>query len=207
MIKNLIDIQAELRAPKNSYNSFGRYSYRSAEDILTAVKPLLKKYGAQLTLSDEVVSVGDRVYIKAVATLTDPDGNTQTTTAYAREAVTKKGMDESQVTGTASSYARKYALNGLFLIDDAKDADTDAYHEETHQNDPKPQITAENKEAYVRSGAEKITAKEVEELIAACTQKGPDWLEKALKACRVKKVTSISQTQYRALMAQLQQSA
>lgn len=202
MIKNLIDIQNELKAPKSSYNDFGKYAYRSAEDILTAVKPLLKKYGAQLTLSDEIVSIGDRVYIKAVATLTDADGNTQTTTAYAREAATKKGMDESQITGTASSYARKYCLNGLFLIDDTKDADTNAYHEQTHQSE-QPQITVENKAEYVKQGSEKITADEVEKLTAACAQKGEGWLEKAMKACRVKKITSISRTQYRALMAQL----
>lgn len=117
----LQEIQSQLKAPKNQYNSFGKYKYRSQEDILEAVKPLLGD--STLTLSDEMVMLGDRFYIKAIATFKD-DKDEVVVTAYAREAETKKGMDESQITGTASSYARKYALNGLFLIDDNKDADT-----------------------------------------------------------------------------------
>lgn len=116
MVKGLIEIQNELRAPKSQYNSFGKYHYRNAEDILQAVKPLLLKYGCQLTISDDLQTAGDRVYIKAIARITDPDGHEETVMGYAREASTKKGMDESQITGTASSYARKYALNGLFLM-------------------------------------------------------------------------------------------
>lgn len=131
MVKTLINIQCELKAPKSNYNSFGKYNYRSAEDILTAVKPLLQKYGCKMTLSDEVVAVGDRYYIKATVKLTDETGETETVTALAREDEVKKGMDGSQITGTASSYARKYALNGLFLIDDTKDADTDEYVKQT----------------------------------------------------------------------------
>jgi len=119
----LLKIQQSLKAPKLQYNSFAKYNYRSQEDILEAVKPLLKKEGT-LTLSDEVVQVGNFNYIKATATLTDSEGNIYTTSAFAREEETKKGMDSSQMTGTASSYARKYALNGLFAIDDNKDADT-----------------------------------------------------------------------------------
>jgi hypothetical protein len=122
----LIAIQAELRAPKNQYNHFGKYSYRSCEDILEAVKPLLKKHGCKLTISDSVECIGNRVYVCAIATFWEPaadDGKTTTVRAYAREPEAKKGMDESQITGAASSYARKYALNGLFLIDDSKDAD------------------------------------------------------------------------------------
>ncbi len=122
-------IQSELKAPKGQYNSFGKYKYRSCEDILEAVKPLLAKNDATLTLSDELVMVGTRYYIKATATLSAAD-STVSTTAYAREDETKKGMDGSQVTGTASSYARKYALNGLFCIDDTKDNDTDEAHNE-----------------------------------------------------------------------------
>lgn len=119
-------IQQELKAPKGQYNNFGKYAYRSAEDILEAVKPLLAKYGALLTISDEITEVGGRIYVKAVCTISD--GTTElAVTAYAREPESKKGMDDSQITGTASSYARKYALNGLFLIDDTKDADTDEY--------------------------------------------------------------------------------
>jgi hypothetical protein len=120
----LSKIQSELVAPKDLYNKFGNYYYRSAESILEAVKPLLVKNNAQLTVSDEVVIVGDRVYVKATATLTDGK-ETVSVTAYAREPSEKKGMDSSQITGATSSYARKYALNGLFLIDDSKDADTE----------------------------------------------------------------------------------
>lgn len=125
----LTEIQNELKVPKKRTNSFGGYKYRNAEDILEAVKPLLKKYGLELTISDSIEAVGARVYVKATAKLHGEDYDV-TATAYAREAENKKGMDESQVTGTASSYARKYALNGLFLIDDTKDADTDEYNEE-----------------------------------------------------------------------------
>lgn len=125
-MSKLTDIQRELKAPKSNYNSFGKYNYRSCEDILEAVKPLLEKHEATLFISDEMVEVGGRIYVKATATFQDGLTKTQVT-AYAREAESKKGMDESQVTGTASSYARKYALNGLFLIDDTKDADTDEY--------------------------------------------------------------------------------
>lgn len=130
-MKNLIKIQCELKAPKNNYNSFGKYNYRSAEDILTAVKPLLEKYGCTMTIADEVVCIGERYYIKATVRLTDADGETEAVTALAREDEVKKGMDGSQITGTASSYARKYALNGMFLIDDTKDADTDEYVAQT----------------------------------------------------------------------------
>lgn len=128
MSDKLLIIQTELKAPKNQRNNFGGYNYRSAEDILEAVKPLLKENNCQLTLSDEIVAVGDRIYVKAIATFTDGT-NEITATAFAREAETKKGMDESQITGTASSYARKYCLNGLLLIDDTKDADTNEYQQ------------------------------------------------------------------------------
>lgn len=114
-------IQQELNVPKNQYNDFGKYNYRSAEDILEAVKPLLGE--GVLILSDEVVNIGEYNYVKATATLKDGK-DTVVVSAYAREATSKKGMDDSQMTGTASSYARKYALNGLFAIDDVKDADT-----------------------------------------------------------------------------------
>lgn len=118
----LVKIQSELKAPKSNRNSFGNYNYRSCEDILEAVKPLLKEQGLALTLSDEVVNIGTHNYIKATALLKDSTGEIWVD-AYAREAETKKGMDDAQITGAASSYARKYALNGLFAIDDTKDAD------------------------------------------------------------------------------------
>lgn len=125
--ERLIHIQGELKAPKSQENKFGGYKYRSCEDILEAVKPLLEKEKVTLTISDDIVEVGGRVYVKATATLSDGE-ETISTSAFAREAETKKGMDDSQITGSASSYARKYALNGLFAIDDTKDADATNTH-------------------------------------------------------------------------------
>ena len=121
----LFTIQQELKAPKGQYNSFGKYKYRSCEAILEALKPLLGKTKSTLNLSDEIVAVGNRIYVKATATLIDEGGKTYTATAFAREDETKKGMDSAQITGSASSYARKYALNGLFSIDDTTDSDTE----------------------------------------------------------------------------------
>lgn len=129
--ETLSHIQVELKAPKNLYNSFGKYKYRNAESILEAAKPLCAKHGCTLTVSDEVILIGNRYYIKATATVQDKDGNAASATALAREDETKKGMDGAQITGTASSYARKYALNGLFCIDDTKDPDSDEYHNQT----------------------------------------------------------------------------
>jgi hypothetical protein len=124
--EKLVAIQSDIKAPKDKENKFGGFRYRSCEGILEAAKPLLAREGLVLSISDEIVEVTGRVYVKATATITDGT-NSQKVTAYAREADTKKGMDPSQVTGASSSYARKYALNGLFCIDDAKDADTDEY--------------------------------------------------------------------------------
>lgn len=127
ILEKLSNIQAELKAPKSQYNEFGKYNYRNCEDILEAVKPICKKYGTVLYLTDQVVNIGERYYIEAKAILNDIDNEGETcliVTAYAREEESKKGMDGSQVTGASSSYARKYALNGLFNIDDTKDSDT-----------------------------------------------------------------------------------
>lgn len=124
IIEKLSAIQTALKAPKNQKNAFGGYNYRSCEDILEALKPLLKTHECALTVSDEIVLVGTRFYIKATATLHHKE-ETLSNTAFAREEETKKGMDGSQITGAASSYARKYALNGLFCIDDTKDADAE----------------------------------------------------------------------------------
>ena len=136
--EKLAAVQRELKAPKGQFNNFGKYKYRSCEDILEALKPVLGKHGCAVTLSDEVVQVGERFYIRATASIMDCEsGERVFNTAFAREDADKKGMDGSQITGTASSYARKYALNGLFLIDDTKDADTDAYHEQTSGEKPK----------------------------------------------------------------------
>ena len=122
-MKELQIIQAKLKAPKGQYNAFGKYKYRSCEDIVEAVKPLLNENKCILTMSDELVLIGDRYYIKATATLTNSEWATVTTTGYAREEESKKWMDWSQVTWASSSYARKYALNGLFAIDDWVDSD------------------------------------------------------------------------------------
>lgn len=122
-IEKIVAIQSELKAPKGQYNSFGKYNYRSCEDILEGVKPLLAKHGLVLTIQDSIDLIGDRFYVKATVTITDGKDEISTS-AYARESLDKKGMDASQVTGATSSYARKYALNGLLAIDDTKDADT-----------------------------------------------------------------------------------
>ena len=124
-MKALAKIQKKLKAPKNQRNNFGNYNYRSCEDILEAVKPYLDgKDEISLIVNDEIVLIGDRYYVKATAVLSDKDGNTASSSAFAREPKDKKGMDDAQITGATSSYARKYALNGLFAIDDSKDADT-----------------------------------------------------------------------------------
>lgn len=123
LTKKLATIQARLKAPKNQYNSYGKYKYRSCEDILEALKPLANEQGCTITIEDSPIMVGEWHYIQATATLSD-GYNSKSVKAYARESETKSGMDSSQITGTASSYARKYALNGLFAIDDTKDADT-----------------------------------------------------------------------------------
>lgn len=123
-MKELIAIQSELHAPKGQYNKFGGFSYRSCEDILEALKPLLAKYKCYVVIRDELAHIGGRFYVNAIASIVNEEGKSVSTTAFAREADQKKGMDEAQITGSSSSYARKYALNGLFLIDDVKDADT-----------------------------------------------------------------------------------
>lgn len=134
-MKELIAIQSELKAPKSQFNKFGGYKYRKAEDILEAVKPLLNKQKCTLTITDDIVMVGNRIYVKATATIKNEKGECETTTGWAREEETKKGMDGSQITGASSSYARKYALNGLFAIDDNADFDTtnDGQHQEAQQ--------------------------------------------------------------------------
>ena len=137
LTEQLCEVQGALKAPKGQYNSFGKYKYRSCEDILEAVKPLNAKHGVVLTVGDEVVEISNRFYVKATATFVDIEsGEKIINTALAREDDAKKGMDGSQITGTASSYARKYCLNGLFCIDDTKDADTDEYRA---QQERKPQ--------------------------------------------------------------------
>ena len=154
--QKLQEIQTELKAPKNQRNNFGGYNYRSCEDILEALKPLLEKTKTALIITDEPILVGDRFYIKATATLKDCESETELkATAYAREPLSKKGADEAQVTGGSSSYARKYCLNGLFCIDDTKDAD----YTNTHGKEP--------------SGA-KITEAQKSEILAKVEQTDTD---------------------------------
>ena len=144
-MKELITIQSELKAPKSQFNKFGGYKYRKAEDILEAVKPLLNKQKCTLTITDDLVMVGNRIYVKATATIKNEKGDCETTTGWAREEESKKGMDGSQITGASSSYARKYALNGLFAIDDNADSDTtnDGQHQEAQQQTQTQQPTAQ----------------------------------------------------------------
>ena len=172
----LMAVQAELKAPKNQHNSFGKYDYRSAEDIIEAVKPLLKENGLFLNMSDDIVLIGDRYYVKATVKVVDVvTGESVQTSALAREAAQKKGMDESQVTGTASSYARKYALNGLFAIDDNRDADTDEYAAQTRQNGAgaRPQRNAGNyKGAPQSGGSDEIRRKALHGLSEAMKKAG-----------------------------------
>jgi hypothetical protein len=159
--EKLNKIQTELKAPKGQYNSFGKYKYRSCEDILEAIKPFLTETKTVLTINDEIVFIGNRFYVKATAVLTDCENENSFihNTAFAREDDSKKGMDGSQITGASSSYARKYALNGLFAIDDTKDADTD--------ENAKQQGKTEQKQE-----PERITKEDVQLMRNLCEQKG-----------------------------------
>lgn len=177
--KKILKVQSELKSPKNQFNNFGKYKYRSCEDILEAVKPLLKDEGLIQTISDDIINVGDRYYIKATVTVSNGE-EAINVSAFAREPENKKGMDESQITGTASSYARKYALNGMWLIDDTKDADTDSYTKRT--NKPKLSPESDNWNGAVDSLASgKVTIEKIKKhyevtdenrLIAESMQKG-----------------------------------
>lgn len=155
-------VQRELKAPKGQRNSYGGYNYRSCEDILEAVKPLTTKFGLILVISDEIEQVGERYYIKATATLSDSTGSYVSNTAYAREELTRKGMDASQITGAASSYARKYALNGLFAIDDTKDADATNKGQDEPKQPKEPTKTQATKQLQAAK-----TVEELKELFAA----------------------------------------
>jgi hypothetical protein len=142
-MKELVAIQSELKAPKNQVNKFGGYNYRSAEDILEAAKKVLSKYDCFLVVTDDIVMIGERVYVKATATIINSEGVSVSTSAFAREEENKKGMDAAQVTGSASSYARKYALNGLFCIDDTKDPDaTNTHGKEEAKQQPEAKHSA-----------------------------------------------------------------
>lgn len=163
VLQKLSAVQLTLHAPKNQYNSFGKYSYRSCEDILEALKEPLRANDASVIIADTIEIVGDRVYVKATAAIYDNESGEQiSTTAFAREDETKKGMDGAQITGAASSYARKYALNGLFLIDDNKDADT----RPPESNEPKPLVCADCGKPITgiqTQSGQKMTAQEIAE--------------------------------------------
>ncbi len=183
------EVQTQIKAPKSLYNSFGKYKYRNAEGILEAVKPYLSEYNLCLTLSDEIVQVGERYYVKATATIYDGMSSvSMSVSAYAREAVAKKGMDDSQITGTASSYARKYALNGLFLLDDTKDADTD-----------ENRIERENRQAEKKT----ISKTEAKALYAMIQNRGID-VNDFISEKNIQKLSDLSPEEYATTVRELE---
>ena len=191
--EKLLSIQSELKSPKSQYNSFGKYSYRSCEDILESLKPLLVKYKSVVYISDSLEHIGERFYVKATVTFVDcekPETTPITVTAYAREEESKKGADGSQVTGASSSYARKYALNGLFDIDDTKDSDT--------TNDGKGQ--AQKPPAQQQPAQQTAAVNYRNEFIKLCKEKGYDPIQCAAQY-RITKQTT--QEQYKAVCEML----
>jgi erf family protein len=188
MLEVLNKIQCELKAPKTQMNKFGGYAYRSCEDILESVKPLLQKYEVALMLSDEIVQIGARIYVKATAALKGKDGEVSAS-AYAREPENKKGSDESQITGAASSYARKYALNGLFAIDDAKDADATNDHGASAANNKRGEYPAP------------MSEEQVADLLQLCEASGTD----PQKVAEAYKTSDIAFVPFEKVRAQLLQ--
>lgn len=166
--EKLLDIQQKLNAPKSQRNNFGNYNYRSCEDILEAVKPLLKENKCILKISDEIVQLGNRYYIKATATIKDTEtGESECTYSLAREEETKKGMDGSQITGASSSYARKYALNGLFCIDDNKDSDSTNTHGKDNKKGSTSLTDAQVKRLYALASKAGYDNKKIVEMVKA----------------------------------------
>ena len=194
LTENLLSVQKELKAPKGQYNSFSKFKYRSAEDVLESVKPINVKHGLLLTLSDEPVLIGDWHYIKATAAITNGE-DVHTVAAYARESQVKKGMDDSQITGTASSYARKYALNGLYLIDDTKDADTDEYGSLSSGKE-KPEQPKQDEISQEQVGNIKVKAME----FAKARNQEVDAVYKVLE---ISDITKLNKTQASAALKQL----
>lgn len=179
LIQKLQMIQTEMKAPKNLYNSFGKYKYRNAESILEALKPYEDKYKVTTVITDTIEEVGGRIYVVAIVTLYDCTSDaTISVSARAREEENKKGMDQAQLTGATSSYARKYALNGLFLLDDTKDADSDEYHNETESRSKaasdKAQGKTEDKPAMTEAEKKKLKDKQVE-FVNFCNANGIDY--------------------------------
>ena len=194
--EKLIKVQAELKAPKSKFNSFGKYKYRSLEDILEGVKPLLEKNKASLVIADSIEQVGDRYYLKATATFIDTEnGESVSNSALARESADKKGQDDSQITGTASSYARKYALNALFLIDDTKDADTDEAHVEKEARAEKAKDDEKNEALVTDIGDMKIAPVKVN-VLKGDIDSGLMNEEKMLTYFKVEKLEDVTEKQF-----------
>lgn len=195
--EKMMKIQTTLKAPKNLYNSFGNYKYRNAEGILEAVKPLLEEQKLAMYITDDVIAVGDRVYVKATVKVQDIETEASVeATALAREALNKKGMDDSQITGTASSYARKYALNGIFLLDDTKDADTDENQKERTARANK-QEQEKNKEKLEQM---KISLVKQKTLLDLCEDEQFD-INKILKSYKHESIKDITEGQYKYIVA------
>lgn len=195
--EKMMHIQTTLKAPKNLYNSFGNYKYRNAEGILEAVKPLLAENKMSMYITDDVQAVGDRVYVKATVKVWDTEtGEWVETSALAREALNKKGMDDSQITGTASSYARKYALNGIFLLDDTKDADTDENQKERTARANK-QEQEKNKEKLDQM---KISLVKQKTLLDLCEDEKFD-INKILESYKHESIKDITEGQYKYIVA------
>jgi len=196
-MKKLAEIQTKIKAPKNLYNSFGKYKYRNAEGICEAVKPYLAEQNCTLTLSDDIIAVADRIYVKATATLIDNEtGESISVSAMAREAVEKKGMDESQITGTASSYARKYALNGMFLLDDTKDADSDEHHNEAEGKKKRAEEEEKHDKEVADISAMKISKIKVDALAEKAVADNVP-LKNILTLYKVPDIESMTEKMYR----------
>ena len=187
MNKELQLIQSELKAPKNQYNKFGNYNYRNAEDILEALKPLLKKHDVEFRIHDEVIQVGDRYYIKATGIFESASGIIETS-AFAREPDNKKGSDDSMITGATSSYARKYMLNGLFLIDDTKDSDSE---EGIKEAAAKAEIEDRTR---LRVGVQTAPVDEMLQVVSEYLESTKQ-LEKTLKAYKIERVADMTEPQ------------
>lgn len=195
--EKMMKIQTTLKAPKNLYNSFSNYKYRNAEGILEAVKPLLEEQKLAMYITDDVIAVGDRVYVKATVKVQDIETEASVeATALAREALNKKGMDDSQITGTASSYARKYALNGIFLLDDTKDADTDENQKERKARADKQ---ADDNNADAIRGM-KISKIKQDTLLSLCDEMAFD-INKILTSYHHKDISEITEGEYQYIVA------
>ena len=207
--EKLSHIQTELKAPKNLRNNFGGYNYRNVEGIVEALKPLLIKYGATVTITDEIIEIGGRLYVKANATIYDTENTEERplgVAAYAREAETKKGMDEAQITGASSSYARKYALNGLFLLDDTEDVDSEAYQAqaqpEPQKAQPKKTKKADPKKEEQKAQVAPLT--EAELLFLSQRYTGAN-LDKLLDYFHIEDISLIDPNAGRALIKQIKE--